>query len=374
MGDQRIPNVSQGGKDPTYEAPGRNLEQDGKPFRFQNKYTLLTYKTHIQKKIFITWIMQLIPSITWIRLAHETGEEGEYQHTHVLIDMGKAFQTRNPRFFDYEDIHPHIKILPNQKAFRDAQVYIGKEDPENQDLKKKPDWKEAVLNSRTTLDAIKYATRPGDISGIIQLHGLKKADYRTIPEPPITLRKWQQEIVDELHLRPDNRTIMWLFDREGNCGKTKLAEYLEEENPQAYLNASDLGTSRDAATIIENALTMGWSGHCILIDLERCTETHDRMYSYIECIKNGKITTQKYSGRVLRFDKPHVVVLANYPPKYQALSLDRWDVREITMIDHEWEIIKKKPKIKILRKTGADPCITSLTDGRKFWSSVPGQK
>ena len=41
-------------------------------------------------------------------------------------------------YFDYENIHPHIRVLKSAKALKDAKTYIAKEDPANKDLLVEP--------------------------------------------------------------------------------------------------------------------------------------------------------------------------------------------------------------------------------------------
>lgn len=45
------------------------------------------------------------------------------------------------------------------------------------------------------------------------------------------------------------------------------------------------------------------------------------------------ITTQKYSGATVVFNKPHLIVFANWEPKYRMLSESMWDSRKIVLID-----------------------------------------
>ena len=50
-------------------------------------------------------------------------------------------------------------------------------------------------------------------------------------------------------------------------------------------------------------------------------------YGILEGIKNGYLVSTKYAGCTKSFAKPHVVVMANFKPDYNKLSLDRWGVR-----------------------------------------------
>lgn len=308
-------------------------------FSFQGQRVLLTYKTHLEKQTYIEWISEkLTKPISFIRLAHETGDlRVNYNHTHVVIEVRERFQTTNSRYFDYENIHPHIRVLKSKKALDCAKIYIAKEDPDNADLKPvltpfsiKID---TIMNTQNPIDAIKKtATNFGDVLGILQLHNLNDGDFRSnkpdwdnfVPRP------WQKVLYDLLvNNDSDGRSVMWIYDFLGGKGKTTLGDWLEDTQDNDFYYCDDLGNSRDAATIIADKLAGGWKGKGILIDLARSSETHTRMYNYLERIANGRITSQKYRGKTVKFDKPHVVVFANYVPQIKEMSQDRWKIFEI---------------------------------------------
>lgn len=353
--------------------PGVTMSEEKGKFRFQNKFILLTYKEHLEKGSYIDWFMEKIPSTVWIRLAHETGDENcPYEHTHVVADLGKAFQTRNCRFFDYDGvdkdgilientIHPHIKKLTNKKAFEDAKKYISKEDQENSDLIEEESWIKGVMSCNTATNAlVKYAKKPSDVTGILAIRGITRNDYRKRHRnTDFTPREWQQQMHDELMEVPNDRTIQWIVDEEGNSGKSRFAEWMEDLYPNKFLFTTDLGTSRDAATIILNSLQGGWEQWGIFINLSRGAENHDRMYQYLEDIKDGRCAAQKYNGQIVRFDSPHVVVFSNWMPKTKALSFDRWKIRIMKTVDGEYKLSKPLKKITI-RKISSNGFTSSV--------------
>jgi len=354
--------------------PGCELEMPGSKFRFQNRFVLLTYKHHLDKDAFSKWIKTKVPSTTFVRLAHETGDPRvPYEHTHVVADFGGTFQTTNCRFFDYdgykpikkkviekgkliktiecgEPIHPNIKKLVGPKAFADAKVYISKEDPANEDLKKKPSWVEGALNCPTALDAVrKYAKRPGDVAGIVALKGIDaKTDYRIrTKNRQLTLRPWQKLLVDELeNNEPIEGRVIWIYNVIGRCGKNTLGRYMRDnikttEGLDKYEFTQDLGTSYHAATILQGMLDRGWQQWGITINMPRTAENHDRIYDFIEVISDGEMTVQKWKGMPIKFDWPHVVVTANWPPKVIKFSTPRWDIRSIDKDENgEWMMTK----------------------------------
>lgn len=299
-----------------------------KSFRFQNMRAFLTYSQagHFDKKHYVAWLSSLSDPriVTWVRLAHETGENGDNPHTHVLVEWDKALCTRNERFFDYQGHHPHIKTLNSKKAFEDAKKYLAKEDPENSDLKTPPSLVSRVFSHNTVVDALsELAIKPNDVNGIVQLFNLR-------PSAPLSRFHWKpstpfhHRIIDLNNTAPDPRHVIWCYDFVGNIGKTNLSKWLQINYPNKWYVCKDLGTSRDAATTISGALKRGWESWGIIIDLPRSAEHHTRIYSYIEEIKDGMITSQKYEGRSEIFDVPHVVVMANWLPQIDSLSKDRW--------------------------------------------------
>lgn len=307
-------------------------------FIFQNQKAMFTYRTHIEKDKYIEWFIEKTKiEPKFIRLAHENGMNDPctpYEHTHVLVDIGARFQTKNCRFFDYEEIHPHIAKIRTVNHFKKCKNYIAKEDIENEDLKEIStnivlenlgnckDIKEALIknmdfNSRTAWS---------NVQGIKAAYTImKKKPEVDIPE---LKNEWQTELEKELLGKPEKRKIIWYVDIIGGSGKTEFGKYMHANYPNKFITTKDLGTSRDASTIIKNEIENGWEQQGVIIDLPRTVEDHDkRIYTFIEDIKDGMLTATKYEGGIIHYNKPHVVIFANWEPRYEALSFDRWDVR-----------------------------------------------
>ena len=111
----------------------RDIYNIKKMSRIQSTRFFLTYKTHLDKDEYKTW-MEEKKATNFIRLAHETGSEGDYAHTHVLMELKEQLRTSDMGWFDYKEIHPNIEYLRPGKAWRARLKYIAKEDVANQDL------------------------------------------------------------------------------------------------------------------------------------------------------------------------------------------------------------------------------------------------
>lgn len=310
-----------------------------KGFRFQACKGLLTYKTHLNKEDYIKWFaIKTKQTPSFIRVAHETGEDETYNHSHVVFQTPKNIDTVSERFFDYEGIHPHIKKLASKKALKDAKGYIAKEDPENADLLEEESVVEAIWKQNSLQDALKmYCKKPADANGIIALYNMR-ADNIEVNDEDIPSEPWHKEFIESTKDRPNKkqrRQVTWYYDKKGGAGKTMLARYLKITEPNKWFVAKDMGTSKDAATVISNALASGWTSHGMIIDFPRSAENHKRIYSYIEEIKDGFVTTQKYQGTTCVFNVPHLIIFANWLPKFYMLSRDRWNVLTLKRVGDE---------------------------------------
>ena len=86
------------------------VNQTQKKFHFNALKVHLTYKTHID----FDKLKEIMPAYKMISCVHEMGDENEddpmpYEHSHVFIWFKEKFQTRNPRAWDLDDIHPHVR-------------------------------------------------------------------------------------------------------------------------------------------------------------------------------------------------------------------------------------------------------------------------
>lgn len=133
------------------------------------------------------------------------------------------------------------------------------------------------------------------------------------------LYQWQKELLEILIQVPDERTIYWIWEKEGKCGKTSFSKYLSYHHNAIVLE----GKKNDILFCAANFET-----DIYIYDIERSLEDYVS-YSSIEKIKNGFYMCAKYESKPIMRACPHVVIFANFAPDRIKLSQDRWKVFKI---------------------------------------------
>lgn len=136
---------------------------------------------------------------------------------------------------------------------------------------------------------------------------------------------WQAKVAEIIESEPDDRSIYWIWDPVGNCGKTAFCKWLVY-----HFNAFIFrGKSSDMASRI---VQMSDEVKIAIMNVSRSQEQFVS-YQCIEEIKDGLVCSGKYEGGQKIFDCPHVFIFANFEPDYNALSMDRWKVWCINELD-----------------------------------------
>lgn len=313
-------------------------------FRLQNSKLLLTYKTHLDKAEYTDWISSLKGDVEELYIGHETGDT-EYEHTHVAVKWKKAITSSKAGIFDYNGIHPNItKVKSGDADWKRVVKYVAKQDDGVVLPERYSDdyclvdniWKEKTLGDVFK----KNITQQGDLklaSGLEKVFNAKPLGglKRTLTED--MLYPWETELLAEIHdTVPDDRHILWYVDRKGGAGKTSFCKWAVNSWPDKYYLCQQAGAMRDFATIYRNATIGGWEGHCMFFNLTRADRKH-KVYAALEAVKDGVVTSIKYSGCTTLNDSAHVIVFANWTPDVEEISMDRWVIREIK--DHRAEPI-----------------------------------
>ena len=155
---------------------------------------------------------------------------------------------------------------------------------------------------------------------------------------------WQRDLLEKIleenevnFKTPDDRTIIWITDPQGNSGKSKLVKWLFV----SYSGVSKV--SFGTANQLRSALIATGRKVCYLIDMPRTLGTDDSVASVlsaIEDLKNGFLVSSMYGkNQTLLLDPPHIIIFSNRSCPRDGLSQDRWDIYYI----EDKELIKHYP-------------------------------
>lgn len=179
-----------------------------------------------------------------------------------------------------------------------------------------------------SLAGIKYCLK----EGLRNIHKNIK-----IPKPLIKmtydkLREEQKQIADLFTEDEDplfGRKIYWFWETAGCWGKSILATYMIDQM-DAFECA---GKGNDIFCGITSYIEANDEGPGIIIyDVPRSNLKYIN-YGALEKVKDGKFFSGKYESKPVRFNRPHIICLANEPPNLDGVSLDRWIVKKLVKCD-----------------------------------------
>lgn len=141
------------------------------------------------------------------------------------------------------------------------------------------------------------------------------------------LRPFQKKVIDLISEEPNNRTIHWFWDDNGNSGKTSLAKHLCIHYPNSVLFVN--GAGKDIKYAVSEFISN--EDNYLKICIFYFTRSVENFISYeaIESVKDGIVFNTKYESKMSIFNSPHVVCMANFEPDYSSLSADRWNVSKV---------------------------------------------
>lgn len=170
--------------------------------------------------------------------------------------------------------------------------------------------------------SVVYCSKLDSKSGETHIKGFPKSMFRKIK----VLKKeelyfWQRDIVYECEQDPDDRTINWIWEAEGNRGKSALVKYL-------VVNHHAMIVSGKSADIKYQIASAEFTPDIIVYDIPRNKKNHVN-FNALEDIKNGLFSSTKYETKMILIPTPHIFCFANFEPDLEMMSKDRWNVIEI---------------------------------------------
>jgi len=136
------------------------------------------------------------------------------------------------------------------------------------------------------------------------------------------LRPWQAQLEAKLNGPADERSVSFVYDPEGNKGKTWFCRYYISNHPT---RAQMLGPGKrdDIAYMVDNTKTV------FFFNIPRGQSEYFQ-FSILEQLKDRMVISTKYSSCVKMFrHKVHVVVFTNEPIDMTKMSQDRYEITNI---------------------------------------------
>lgn len=136
----------------------------------------------------------------------------------------------------------------------------------------------------------------------------------------VVWKDWQQQLLNIIdNNEPDDRTIHWVHDKEGNKGKSFLVKYIYLKYPGLIIaDGKKDNVYNQVFTMMENDI----EPKIIILDVPRSNQKYVN-YAVLENLKNGLIYSGKYEGGICAFEHPHVIVMSNEAPITGEFSEDR---------------------------------------------------
>lgn len=301
-------------------------------------------------------------------LSGKPGKEGRKEVERILV-RGK-YGGRWP-----ERLHPNIQVCTfNQQVKWSAWVeYMKKEDPDNRGVKSQNSSDQvydALQQTRTGGEVVRNFAQtatgkadPRSVPGLITAHAaLRKDEAQQIMREEADmeyadceLRSWQKTLVSMLNMERfyrgeesrKNREIIWVYDRDGNSGKSWLGAYLEYKYPCQIAYISEPRDVKDMTQKIVMKHECGWGSKidgkivpkALVFDVPRSLSTYNsdfvQVLGTIEGMQNGKLTQTKYHGTDIPTRNTRMVVLSNSLPPIldsrgeDVMTPDRWFIMKL---------------------------------------------
>ncbi len=239
---------------------------------------------------------------TTIKKWWETNVDGAKPH----IEVARGSAESNVTYCSKDDVAPWVY---GEIVKRGERVDIS------EFLKKAKTMKERDLADMFPNEYAKYWKAAERIRNMEQQYVAEQELANEYKE--CVLQEWQVQVLAEL-ADQDGRQILWVWEETGNVGKSWLARYLVCKQDAFYIQCGKAG---DIAHAYGNQKV-------VVYDLTRSQEEFVN-YTTMESFKNGMMFSPKYESKTKKFGSCKVIVFANWPPRQNALSLDRWNIVQL---------------------------------------------
>lgn len=333
-----------------------------KTFKLDAKQIFLTIpQTEITKEIAYNRLLEHYRDKINCFIVSTELHKDEGRHLHLYISFKDRLQTKRQDIFDFiGDKHPNIQSCRSPNNVIKYVIKDGDYISYNIDVGKhmKNIEEHSVRQNKGTFYSLSVEIKECIKKGKISLKDLNEKygelfikynehikkyirfceDMENMEETEkyyedffknIQFNEIQNHILSLIDNKIDNRKIHWIYDKNGNSGKSTIANYLQLYK-DAYIITG--GKHADIYRHYNN-------NKVVIYDLPRdYMNSNESLYATMETFKNGYCLDTKYEGTIKRFIPPHIIVFSNAEPDINKLSLDRWNIIEV----NKGNIIKYK--------------------------------
>lgn len=153
--------------------------------------------------------------------------------------------------------------------------------------------------------------------------GIVEEPYKYVSD--LVPRGWQLKLLDILEKKPDNRSVWWLWEPMGKCGKTSFQKhYLSLHEDCIVLSGKAADMKNAVLTYLKE--NKGKPPRVVFCNIPRSVEEKYVSFTGIEEIKDMLFYSGKYEGGMVNADPPHLIMFGNWEPMTYTLSGDRWNI------------------------------------------------
>lgn len=273
-----------------------------------------------------------LPNVEYLVFGHETGAEGTpHLQGYVIWKAACRFTTVKSRL---GSARYHLEVARGSPAqnrdycTKDGQYEEFGELPsvtqgKRSDLDTFFDWAsdEGARLGRPPTTPEAARAHPTIITKYRNAMAVVRLRFESEPLQLGQLRDWQSELNDYLDDEPDDRSIRFVVDEQGNKGKSWFVRWYLSKNYDVTQFLS-VGKRDDVAHSIKETTRV------FLFDVPR-GQMQFFQQSVLEQIKNRLIFSPKYSSMTKRLlCNPHVIVFCNEHPE-RTMTDDRYDILNI---------------------------------------------
>jgi len=183
-------------------------------------------------------------------------------------------------------------------------------------------------------DSLKYCSKDGNFETNIKIKissddFIKQVEQEVFDDEykNVVWKPWQKQILDIIETKPDNRTIHWYYENEGNTGKSFLTKYISLKYNVIIADGKKDNIFNQVNVMMREQQQIP---AVIILDVPRRNQGYVS-YGVLEQLKNGMIYSGKYEGGRCIFKSPHVIVFSNSLPDTSEMSADRWHIVNIAV-------------------------------------------